>query len=136
MSTTSRRKFIGTAVLLSAAVASASALNLTNMEQKKPLVHHVFFWLKNPDSAEDLAHLITGIKTLSKIKGIIEFRVGVVANTEKRKSVDNSWSISELIIFKDQDAQDAYQKDPIHAAFVKNYSHLWKSEIVYDAVEA
>ena len=32
-----------------------------------PVVHHVFFWLKNPDSREDLAKLIAGLRTLAGI---------------------------------------------------------------------
>jgi hypothetical protein len=84
MSTSTRRKFIGTAAILTAATA-ASAMPLKNMEQKYPVVHHVFFWLKNPGSAEDRARLIAGVKTLSKIETVRELRVGVVASTEKRE---------------------------------------------------
>jgi hypothetical protein len=135
MSNTTRRKFIGTAALLSAATA-ASATPLIHMETKYPVVHHVFFWLKNPGSAEDREQLIAGVKTLSKIETVHELRVGVVASTEKREVVDNSWAVSELIFFKDLEGQATYQSHPIHLAFVKNCSHLWEKVIVYDAVEA
>ena len=135
MSNTTRRKFIGTAAILTAATA-ASALPVTNMETKYPVVHHVFFWLKNPGSAEDRAKLITGVKTLSKIETVHELRVGVVASTEKREVVDNSWAVSELIFFKDLEGQATYQNHPIHLEFIKNCSHLWEKVIVYDAVEA
>ncbi|SEA47493.1 Dabb family protein [Pedobacter hartonius] len=135
MSTSTRRKFIGTAAILTAATA-ASAIPLTNMEQKYPVVHHVFFWLKNPGSAEDRAKLIAGVKTLAKIETVHEMRVGVVASTEKREVVDNGWAVSELIFFKDIAGQATYQTHPIHLEFVKNCSHLWEKVIVYDAVEA
>jgi len=130
-----RRKFIGTAAILTAATA-ASAMPLTNMEQKYPVVHHVFFWLKNPSSKEDRDQLIAGVKTLSKIETVRELRVGVVASTEKREVVDNSWAVSELIFFSDVEGQATYQTHPVHLEFVKNYSHLWEKVIVYDAVEA
>jgi len=130
-----RRKFIGTAAILTAATA-ASAMPLTNMEQKYPVVHHVFFWLKNPSSKEDLDKLIAGVKTLAKIETVRELRVGVVASTEKREVVDNSWAVSELIFFSDVEGQATYQTHPVHLEFVKNYSHLWEKVIVYDAVEA
>jgi hypothetical protein len=135
MSTSTRRKFIGTAAILTAATA-ASAMPLKNMEQKYPVIHHVFFWLKNPGSAEDRARLIAGVKTLSKIETVRELRVGVVASTEKREVVDNSWAVSELIFFSDLAGQATYQNHPIHLEFVKNCSHLWEKVIVYDAVEA
>ncbi|MET1056862.1 MAG: Dabb family protein [Pedobacter sp.] len=135
MSTTTRRKFIGTAAILSAATA-ASAFPLENMETKYPVVHHVFFWLKNPGSAADRDQLIAGVKTLSKIETVHELRVGVVASTEKREVVDNSWAVSELIFFKDLAGQATYQNHPIHLEFIKNCSHLWEKVIVYDATEA
>ena len=130
-----RRKFIGTAAILTAATA-ASAMPLTNMEQKYPVVHHVFFWLKNPSSKEDRDKLIAGVKTLAKIETVRELRVGVVASTEKREVVDNSWAVSELIFFSDVAGQATYQTHPVHLEFVKNCSHLWEKVIVYDAVEA
>jgi len=135
MNKSNRRKFIGTAAILTAATAAA-AMPLTNMEQKYPVVHHVFFWLKNPSSKEDRDKLIAGVKTLSKIETVRELRVGVVASTEKREVVDNSWAVSELIFFSDVAGQATYQTHPVHLEFVKNCSHLWEKVIVYDAVEA
>lgn len=135
MNKTNRRKFIGTAAILAAGTAAA-AMPATPMEQKYPIVHHVFFWLKNPGSKEDRDLLVAGVKTLSKIETIRELRVGVVASTEKRDVVDNSWGVSELMFFSDLAGQAYYQSHPIHLEFIKNCSHLWEKVIVYDAVEA
>ncbi len=55
------------------------------------LVHHVFFWLKNPDSKEDLARLLAGLRTLEKIETVRGAHFGVPASTEKREVVDNSY---------------------------------------------
>lgn len=99
------------------------------------MVHHVFFWLKNPDSKEDRDKLIAGIKTLSKIETVGELRVGVPAGTEQRGVVDNSWGVSELIFFKDLKGEATYQTHPIHVEFVKNCSSLWEKVVVYDAME-
>ncbi|MDR6569545.1 Tat (twin-arginine translocation) pathway signal sequence [Chitinophaga ginsengisegetis] len=135
MSTSNRRKFLGTAAALAAGTAAAAAIPSTNMEKKYPIVHHVFFWLKNPDSKEDRDKLVAGVKTLSKIETVRDLRVGVVASTEKREVVDNSWGVSELIFFSDLAGQATYQTHPIHLEFIKNCSHLWEKVIVYDAVE-
>ncbi|MEZ2442654.1 hypothetical protein QFZ51_002133 [Chitinophaga sp. W3I9] len=135
MSTSNRRKFLGTAAALAAGTAAAAAIPSTNMEKKYPIVHHVFFWLKNPDSKEDRDKLVAGVKTLSKIETVRDLRVGVVASTEKRDVVDNSWGVSELIFFSDLAGQATYQTHPIHLEFIKNCSHLWEKVIVYDAVE-
>ena len=136
MNTSNRRKFLGTAAALAAGTVAAAAIPASNMEKKYPVVHHVFFWLKNPDSKEDRDKLVAGVKTLSKIETVRELRVGVVAPTEKRDVVDNSWGVSELIFFSDLAGQATYQHHPVHLEFIKNCSHLWSKVIVYDAVEA
>lgn len=102
---------------------------------KKQLVHHVFFWLKNPDSKADRDKLVEGVKTLAKIETIRKLHVGVLASTEKRDVVDTSWQVSELMFFDDEAGQKVYQDHPVHQAFIKNYGHLWAKVIVYDAME-
>ena len=108
---------------------------MNSSNDKTPLVHHVFFWLKNPDSKEDRDKLVEGVKTLAKIETIREIHVGVLASTEKRDVVDTSWQVSELMFFSDLAGQATYQTHPIHLDFVKNYSHLWAKVVVYDAME-
>ncbi|NCD71481.1 Dabb family protein [Mucilaginibacter agri] len=135
MSVSNRRKFIATTAALTAG-AAASAMPLNTMTNKYPVIHHVFFWLKNPGSIEDRDKLVEGVKTLSKIETIKELRVGVVASTEKRDVVDNSWGVSELMFFSDLAGQATYQTHPVHLEFIKNYGHLWEKVIVYDAVDA
>lgn len=97
------------------------------------LVHHVFFWLKNPDSRDDLEKLIAGLRTLARIEGVRGIHIGVPASTEKRAVVDNSFSVSEMLVFDDVAAQDAYQVHPIHEQFVAQCGHLWERVVVYDA---
>ena len=129
-----RRKFLTTAAAITAG-AAASALPLKTTHDKKQLAHHVFFWLKNPDSIEDRNKLVEGVKTLAKIETIRKLHVGVLASTEKRDVVDTSWSVSELMFFDDAAGQKVYQDHPVHQAFIKNYGHLWNRVIVYDAAE-
>ncbi|RPE08049.1 Dabb family protein [Chitinophaga lutea] len=131
---TTRRKFLGAAALAGAG-AIAPVLPLAAAAKKHPVVHHVFFWLKNPDSKEDRDKLIAGLKTLSKIETVRDLRVGVVASTEKREVVDNSWGVSELMFFDDLAGQEAYQSHPIHLEFIRNCSHLWSKVIVYDSID-
>jgi hypothetical protein len=135
MSTLNRRKFIFTTAAVAAATA-VSANTITIMKPKYPVVHHALFWLKNPNSLEDRDKLVAGVKTLGKIAVVKELRVGIVASTEKREVVDNSWAVSELMLFSDLEGQASYQTDPIHQEFIKNCGHLWEKVIVYDAIEA
>jgi len=133
MKQSNRRAFIGKGAAAAGAVlTTASAFSTT--ETHPPIVHHVFFWLKNPASTEDRDQLVTGLKTLAGIPLIKELYVGILAATEKRDVVDASWQVSELMFFNDLQSQGSYQQHPIHLDFVKNYSHLWEKVVVYDTM--
>ncbi len=134
MKTSNRRKFIAITGALATGTAVSAMIPKTKAK-KYPIVHHVFFWLKNPGSKEDRDKLVEGVKTLSKIETVGELRVGVVAATEKRDVVDTSWAVSELMFFSDVAGQATYQTHPVHLEFIKNYSHLWSKVIVYDAAD-
>ena len=134
MKNQNRRKFIFSLSAVSAAL-TAFAFPFTSNMKKKALSHHVFFWLKNPDSKEDLASLITGLHSLRKIETIKSLQIGIPASTEKRDVVDNSFSVSELMFFDDVDGQQVYQDHPIHKKFIEDCSELWEKVIVYDAID-
>jgi len=135
-----RRQFLTGAAALGAAslVPTAHAGHHSAPEHTQvslpALTHTVFFWLKNPDSKEDRDALIEGIKTLKEIDTVRGLHVGVPASTEEREVVDNSYQVSELLLFDDVAGQDAYQVHPIHDRFVENYAHLWRKVVVYDSI--
>ncbi|HZH67227.1 MAG TPA: Dabb family protein [Flavisolibacter sp.] len=128
-----RKEFITTTALLGAGLLMAMPSLASN--PKKMVIHHVFFWLKNPSSKEDLAKLIAGLQTLKKISTVRNIYIGVPAATEDRTVVDSSYSASELLFFDDLAGQKVYQDDPIHQKFIADCSHLWEKVIVYDAVD-
>ncbi len=128
--TTSRRIFIAGAAVAASATAGAA------VNSYPKLVHHVFFWLKNPGSKEDLAKLLAGLRTLAAIESVRGTHFGVPASTEKRDVVDNSYSASEILFFDDTAGQKIYQDHPIHKQFVADCSHLWQRVVVYDAIAA
>lgn len=134
MSKISRRKFVAAATLLPLA-ASASSMS-TQKDKPSKLVHHVFFWLKNPSSTADRDKLLAGVKSLKKIETIKMLHVGVPASTEKRDVVDNSYHVSELMFFDTVEDQKIYQDHPIHQEFIKNHSMLWEKVVVYDVMES
>ncbi|MDB5229427.1 MAG: Stress responsive alpha-beta barrel domain protein [Chitinophagaceae bacterium] len=98
------------------------------------IIHQVYFWLKNPNSEEDLAKLLAGLKTFSEIEVIKEMYIGVPASTEKREVVDNSFSVSELLFFSSVEDQNEYQDHPVHKKFIEDCSPLWKKVVVYDSM--
>lgn len=136
MKNESRRNFVKTAAAAAASLplATVSSVESKPKAMKSVFVHQVYFWLKNPDSAADRDKLVEGLKTLTKIKEIKSWHIGIPAGTS-RDVIDGSYSISWLNTLKDRAAQDAYQVHPIHTAFVDNYKHLWNKVVVYDAVD-
>lgn len=98
-----------------------------------PLVHHVFFWLKNPESLEDKQQLIEGIKTLKTIEQVADFHIGVPASTEQRDVVETTYSVTEMLIFANEEDEAIYQNHQIHQEFVDKYQHLWSKVLVYDS---
>lgn len=134
MENSSRRKFIKTATAATALPLAVKNIDSKPKAMKSIFVHHVFFWLKNPGSKADRDKLVEGLMTLTKIKHIKTWHIGVPAGTS-REVIDGSYAISWLNTLKDQTAQDAYQVDPIHLAFVENYKHLWEKVVVYDSID-
>lgn len=96
-------------------------------------IHHVYFWLNNPESREDLQQLVAGLKKLASVKTIETFYIGKPADTN-RDVIDRSYSVSWLLFFNNKADQDSYQVDPVHLKFVEECKHLWKKVVVYDSV--
>ena len=135
--TNSRRRFIKQAGILTAAanLGIFAAAKAESMNVSQPFIHHVYFWLKNPQSQDDYKKLLEGLQKLSKVKTIKEFYIGKPADT-KRDVIDSSYSVSWLLIFNSRADQDSYQTDPIHLKFIDECSALWTRVVVYDTVSA
>ena len=125
-----RKKFLATA----SAMAWGIAPLMAQEKSQHTITHHVFFWLKKSDSKEDLSKLVDGLTALKKIQFIQTLLIGVPAATEKRDVVDDSYSASLLLFFKDIASEQEYQIHPIHLQFIEQYSPLWKKVVVYDTL--
>ena len=133
MKNTTRRKFLKTATLATAATAPVFASE--KPAKKELFVHHVYFWLKNPNSEADKAKLIEGLEELSKVSEIKMAHIGTPASTN-RSVIEKGYAVSWLLFFENLEEEEIYQKHPIHLKFVADYSHLWEKVIVYDSVGA
>jgi hypothetical protein len=131
MSQLSRRQFIA---ITGAGLVAGSVKGEQLMTTKTQLLHTAYFWLKNPDSAADRDQLIAGLQTLRQVPTVKVLHIGLPATTEKRDVVDNSFQVSELMMFDDLAGQGEYQAHPLHQAFVKNCSHLWSKVAVKDSI--
>ena len=104
------------------------------MELKNTFIHHVYFWLKHPESKEDLQKLVEGLEVLATVEEIKMYHIGVPAPTD-REVIDNTYSISWLNIFETSEDHDAYQIHPKHLKFISDCSSLWGKVKVYDSLQ-
>lgn len=130
MTKQTRRAFIGTSLL-----AMGATNSFASAPSNAPLIHHVFFWLKNPSSSADLEKLLEGIRTLKKIETIQEFRIGKPAQTPKRPVIDDSYAVSLFTTFNDMAGHEVYQEHAVHKKFIEVYGNLWSKVQVYDSMD-
>ena len=130
-----RRRFLFTAGAAAGAAALAPVSAVSAGEVTLPTIRHsVFFWLKDPANQADRDALIAGLKTLAGIETVKGIQIGVPASTEKREVVDNSFDVSEMLLFDSVEGQNSYQTHPIHLKFVEECEHLWRKVVVYDSI--
>lgn len=127
----SRRNFVKNVSLVTAASATFGTAEAKTA--KELFVHHVYFFLKNPNNETDKAKLLEGLEKLSKVPTIRMVHIGSPASTN-RSVIERGYSVSWLCFFDNLEEQEIYQKHPIHLKFVEDYSHLWEKVIVYDSI--
>jgi hypothetical protein len=128
-----RRDAMKAVALGAAAVAASDSASAAPAASAK-IVHHVFFWLKNPGSATDRDQLVAGLRKLARVEVVRSLEIGVPASTEQRDVVDASFHVSELMVFDNVADQKTYQDHPVHKDFIAKCGHLWAKVIVYDMV--
>lgn len=123
-------------------ISAAALLGITafkadknEKQMKNVFLHHVYFWLKNPDDKKSYDQLIEGLKKLSQVKTIQQFHIGKPAPTN-RDVIERGYAVSWFVKFANDADQASYQSDPIHLRFVEECSPLWSKVIVYDSVDA
>jgi len=100
---------------MAAAVASVGFISwprsiTAKNQQKKMLVHQVYFWLKNPQDSQAHAKLEAGLRSLLTISTIESGHIGIPASTEARDVVDHSYTFSYNVRFINVDDHDKYQE--------------------------
>jgi|SRR5664280_1125917 hypothetical protein len=100
---------------------------------KKLFIHHVYFWLKKPVTQEIRTRFEKSLKTLVTVDTIVDHHLGVPAAT-KREVIDDSYTYSLLLTFRNKEDQDIYQTHYIHLNFIRECEELWEKVVVYDSV--
>jgi hypothetical protein len=132
-----RRNFIRNIISLGIAgglTAFFSKKAISSSEEEKLFIHHVFFWLNNPENKEDRVKFESALSRLGSIETITMLHIGKPADTN-REVIDNTYTYSFLAGFKNKKDHDIYQAHPIHDEFRNNYGDMWKKVLVYDSLD-
>ncbi len=96
-------------------------------------VHHVFFWLNDPENEKKNAHFEEELEALIKISNISKAYLGKPAHTP-REVVDNTYQYSLLLMFDNKEQHDIYQDHEAHHVFINNCKQYWTRVQIYDSV--
>lgn len=121
-------------VLLSATAETVYAQAAKDSRGFDPaFTHVVYFWLNNPDNPRDREHFETGLRTLFEDSNYTQTNFLGTPPKASREVVDDSFTYAMIVTFESAEAQQAYQNEAAHLAFVEKTAHLLKRFTVYDA---
>jgi hypothetical protein len=114
-------------------VAASLMFFIVGCQSQPPQVTHVVFcWLKTPGKEADRQRLIDEADKLKQIPGVVALVSGrpIVSN---RQIVDSTWDVAFVFTFKDEDALNAYLRNPMHLRAVNDVLRpLAARMIIYD----
>lgn len=102
-----------------------------NMNGK--FVHHVFFWLKEPENESILTTFKLALEHLASIDAIKYKHIGTPAATN-RPIIESTYTFSLLVVFDDEKGHGIYQEHPIHDEFREKYHDLWEKVLIFDCI--
>ncbi len=115
-------------------VGCSKTTTAPNEKLPGPFAHSVYIWLKNPASEADrVAFEQSLLKFVNASEFIVTKHIGLPAETGHRDVVDDSYTYSILLTFKNKRDQDSYQEEAVHKQFIEESSHLWTKVLVYDS---
>ena len=112
-------------ISLGAGFAGVSMPSRGKTSGEKLFIHHVFFWLKDPESPSTRKKFEAALDELVSIESIHMKHIGVP---------DNTYHYSLLLGFRNKKDHDIYQEHPVHDQF-REKSDLWTRVLVYDSVD-
>ena len=75
------------------------------------VTHVMLFWLKRPGNVDDRNVLVRGLRTLRRVRGVNDVRVGRPL-PEDRPGLEQSFDLGVVVIFRDREALEKFERDP------------------------
>lgn len=115
--------------------SSTKEMPQSTVESKRaPLVHTVFFYLKDDVTDQQKAEFEKGLEKLGQCEHLANWRIGKPAATENRDVIDSSYDYAWINEFHSIEDHDAYQVDKLHTDMIDQFKDLWSSVKVYDSM--
>ena len=94
----------------------------------------MLFWLKRPGNVDDQNFLLRGLRTLRRVRGVNDVRVGRSFKMERAGS-EESFDLGVIVIFRDREALNKFERDPRRGAAIDAMLQpLVRRSIVYNLV--
>src|SRR5437762_12840069 len=95
-----------TCIVLSPAPADAKA----GAARSGQVTQVMLFWLKRPGNVDDQNYLLRALRTLRRVRGVNDMRVGRPLLVD-RPGLEDSFDLGVVLIFRDREALEKFQRD-------------------------
>ena len=75
------------------------------------VTHVMLFWLKRPGNVDDQNVLLRGLRTLRRVRGVNDVRLGRPLPVEG-PDPEQSFDLGVVVIFRDREALEKFERDP------------------------
>lgn len=122
--------------LLLVSIFSLSACEINHsVDIKKDMsdsfVHSAYFWFKAGTSQDRIEAFIKDAEKLKEIETVRGFFSGPPAPTT-REVIENTYDYAVVFLFEDLEAQEFYQKAPLHLEMIEKHADIWERVMVTD----
>lgn len=112
---------------------TVGTLTMADNAASRPLVHNVYFSLKD-GSPENIQALTAAChKYLKGHEGELYFAAGPVVDELSRPVNQKDFHVCLCVAFKDKAAHDVYQTHPRHLQFIEENKPTWGGVRVFDS---
>jgi hypothetical protein len=135
--TTDRRAFITQSSALVLALGKRDLDPLATDAFSPSFVHHVLFWLKDPQDLRTRDEIVRSLREFRTIAGVEFVHVGtptVSTNPMEASATDSSYTLAYLVLFKDKAAEDTYLAHPLYARFLERFKDAAVKVVIHDSL--
>ncbi len=127
------RTFFITLILIGV-VSTTFAQTKDSMKNFDPaFAHTVYFWFKDPNNQADRVKFEASLTTFLKNSEFAKTNFIGRPPVATRDVVDGSFTYALIVTFESAQAQEGYQNEEPHLAFIEECKHMWEKVIVYDS---